>query len=692
MCQPGIRRDGTLLEGGQWAAGQWVRFDRGRPRKMRGYKSISNSLSDESTQLITQTTNGTSYIHSGYGGGLDALTLSSTGLSTQTISRTPSAFVADHHITWQFATIYDPQSGAQQLIAVPTYSLLDPTNTTIGNGTYLGTGNGTNLFNGQIYGSSALTAFAYPPNGTAGAAASESATGPGVSGGVCILNPYTILYGSNGYFAWSTPTAPLDFQNATGTGSGSANITAQKILRGMPLRGGGGYSPAGLFWSVDSLIRATYIGTPTIWQFDTLSAETSLLSANCIVESDGLFYWAGADGRFYMYNGSVQEIPNEMNLNWFYDGINQTYAGRSFAFRNPRWGEIWWCYPRGSATDCSHAVIYNYRKRVWYDTPLPGIGRSAGILGDAGLGPIMCDWQQNGSGNSAYINSVATGTTTTIQTTSSPGWFVGSEVTLQNVGGVSQLNSTHQYVTAVPAAQTVSGISQASSAVVTVSTVSVSNPFATGNIIYFSGIIGMTQINGLSGTVSAIGGASGAWTATVNINSSAFTSWSAGAGQTATITNVFTVNANTSGSTYTSGGSMQINQYTLWQHEVGVDEVSGSNVFPIDAYIESTPFTTLHIQQPNFSGLSASILESDFVISGPMTVTIRGQSSALGANVDSPPYQITPSIAVGTTAVTPVKETRRQMRLKFESNSVGGDFQMGECWLHVVPDSKRFTT
>ncbi len=74
----------------------------------------------------------------------------------------------------------------------------------------------------------------------------------------------------------------------------------------------------------------------------------------------------------------------------------------------------------------------------------------------------------------------------------------------------------------------ITAISQAASAVVTVSTVSGANPFFVGQVVGFSGIVGMTQMNGLTGVVTAIGGASGAWTITVNINSTAFTAYSSG--------------------------------------------------------------------------------------------------------------------------------------------------------------------
>lgn len=75
---------------------------------------------------------------------------------------------------------------------------------------------------------------------------------------------------------------------------------------------------------------------------------------------------------------------------------------------------------------------------------------------------------------------------------------------------------------------TITGITVAASAVVTVNTVSTSNPFAVGQGATFVNVLGMTQINGLNGTISAIGGFSGAWTATLSINSSAFSAYTSG--------------------------------------------------------------------------------------------------------------------------------------------------------------------
>jgi hypothetical protein len=81
----------------------------------------------------------------------------------------------------------------------------------------------------------------------------------------------------------------------------------------------------------------------------------------------------------------------------------------------------------------------------------------------------------------------------------------------------------------------ITAITQAASAVATISTVSASNPFSVGQDAAFSGVAGMTQINSLHGIVSAIGGTPGAWTITVPINSSSFSAYTSGGELTTTV-------------------------------------------------------------------------------------------------------------------------------------------------------------
>lgn len=129
-------------------------------------------------------------------------------------------------------------------------------------------------------------------------------------------------------------------------------------------------------------------------------------------------------------------------------------------------------------------------------------------------------YSQYPGGKSSSLNITAAATIKT-----SPG--VLYRVAVSAPGSTSGAFAVHDS-NALVTAQTITGITAASQAVVTVSTGGSSNPFAVGNTITFVSVAGMTQINGLVGTVTAIGGATTAWTITTNINSSAFTAWSSG--------------------------------------------------------------------------------------------------------------------------------------------------------------------
>ncbi len=69
---------------------------------------------------------------------------------------------------------------------------------------------------------------------------------------------------------------------------------------------------------------------------------------------------------------------------------------------------------------------------------------------------------------------------------------------------------------------TITAITNASSGVVTVNAVSAANVFTVGATLYFSGIVGMTQLNNTYATVTATGGSSGAWTATFNVATTSY--------------------------------------------------------------------------------------------------------------------------------------------------------------------------
>ena len=573
---PGIKRDGTKFEGDQYVDGQWVRFQRGLPRKIGGYRSINKFLRDLPRALHEYTQDLLTYVHAGSASRVERFYIDGAYNTSVITNRTPtSGFTLDDGNMWQFATAYDTTNG-NQIVAQVAPNLNCICNS-----------DGGALFVGDLLGTTALTQVTTVPANFS------------VTGGVATLPPYTFAFGNDGYAAWSVPNNPADF---TGSGAGNAYITGQKIVKAMPLRGGPGNSPSGLFWSADSLIRGTYIGGTAVFQFDTISAQSSILAANSVIEYDGIFYWIGTD-RFLMFNGVVREVENNLNLNFFFDNLNYAQRQKVFAYKVPRFGEIWWCFPFGDSTEPNHAVIYNVRENTWYDTELPNDGRGAGLFPAVFRKPLLSGVApQEAEAFSVAINAAGTG------------YVAGN--TLAVVGGIGTITTE-----------------------LTVSTVD-----GTG------GITGVTITNA--------GQYSDAPANPVSVTG--------GAGSAATFNITFD------------------NPYKFWVHEVGTDEIDGLTLNPIQSFFETADLSLPATSQINKS-LQVLMLEPDFVQSGDMTVQVMGRANARAPEVNGIVMTFPDTPQTPQEQVVFLKTQRRELRFRFESNTLGGDYQTGLILAHVQP-------
>ncbi len=573
---PGIKRDGTKFEGDQYVDGQWVRFQRGLPRKIGGYRSINKFLRGLPRALHEYTQDLLTYVHAGSADRLERFFIDATYNTSVITDRTPSSgFTTDDGNMWQFATAYDTTNG-NQIVAQVAPNLNCICNS-----------DGGALFVGDLLGTSALTQVTTVPANFS------------VTGGVVTLPPYTFAFGNDGYAAWSVPNDPADF---TSSGAGNAYITGQKIVKGMPLRGGPGNSPSGLFWSADSLIRGTYVGGTAVFQFDTISTQSSILAANSVIEYDGIFYWIGTD-RFLTFNGVVREVENNLNLNFFFDNLNYAQRQKVFAYKVPRFGEIWWCFPFGDSIEPNHAVIYNVRENTWYDTELPNGGRGAGLFPAVFSKPLLSGVApQEAQAVGVAINAAGTGYT--------------AGDTLDVVGGLGQIDTE----------------------------------------------LTVTTVNG-SGGITGVTISNAGQYAEIPANPVSVTG---GSGSAATFNLTFD------------------NPYKFWVHEVGTDEVDGLTLNPIQSYFE-----TADLSMPVTSGINKSMqvlmLEPDFVQSGDMTVQVMGRANARAPEVNGIIMTFVETPQTPQEQVVFLKTQRRELRFRFESNTLGGNYQMGLVLAHVQP-------
>ena len=478
---PGVQRDGTLFDAVCYVDSKWCRFQRGRPRKMGGYRGIFQNATQISRGMIMNAQNGLNYVYSGTFNQLQYWVTDNddgVGSGPYTISFT-SGFTFNSNNLWQFDIGFNGSgSGADVIIAHPAQNLtnIDSTVNTpvlygtfpngamspvgqftaavaLTNGLTTGTITGVNglVSAGQLVTGTGITAgttvvssvvstntvvtLSSAYTGTTGTQTLTFDNQINVSGGCVLIYPYLFVYGNDGLIQNSSAG---DFQNWVSADANANNVATGKIVKGMPVRGGT-TSPAGLFWSLDSLVRVSYapttVGASTLyWKYDLISCQSSILSSSSVIEYDGIFYWCGVD-RFLQYNGVVAELQNNNSINYFFDNLNYAQRQKVWVSKVPRWGEIWWFFPRGDATECNDAIIYNVRDKVWYDAGgALGARRSAGTFSEVFRFPIWAGNEANSSNNyilwqhETGVNEVNLAQQNAIQSyfeTNSIGWVTG---------------------------------------------------------------------------------------------------------------------------------------------------------------------------------------------------------------------------------------------------------------------------
>jgi len=564
---PGIKRDGTNLDGDNFMDGQWVRFNRGRPKKMAGFQEAQAPIPGPIRSVLVWSRGQFNGITCASKSAITQANVDPNGGSGTTYDRTPVGMTTMDGC-WTLDTMYDDAAGSQNtIILAHRNNALAQIDELTDYPVYFGVANDT----------APLTAI----------------TGLNVSGGIVCVSPYLIYYGSDGLVGWSDVNQP---QTLNSGDAGFDRVTGSKVVKGLPLRSGNG--PAAILWSLDSVIRMEYVGGNAVFRFSTLSTQSSILAQNSVIEYDGDYFWVGID-RFLVYSGGkVQEPPNQMNKNWFFDNLNYEQRQKVWVTKVPRFGEIIWFFPFGDATECNRAVVYNVNEKTWYDFEL---SRSAGYYSQVFQYPVWA-----GDSTRRKDRVLLSGVT---------GSFVNGDII---TGSTSSVTYVVDSVAALP------------------------------DVI-------IRPSNGRREAPPQVG-------------------------------EVLTNNSRVGSATVVSSSEVA----SVYIHEKGLNSITELGEQAIDSYFETSDFgfPTGGAQQNNIEGLNRWTrlirVEPDFKQTGSMEVRVISREFAQQPDTVSEPFTFGPD-----SGKIDMRKQGRQIRLRFTSNTLNGNYEMGRVILHTEPGDVR---
>jgi hypothetical protein len=159
--------------------------------------------------------------------------------------------------------------------------------------------------------------------------------------------------------AFSDQENPLDFRTLTTNTAGSLRLSSgSKIIGAVKAR------QEIIVFTDTAIYSMQFIGPPFTFGLNLINENTGLIGPKAAITAPSGVFFMSYDS-FYLYNGTVQQIPCTVR-NYVFSDINQEQGFKIHGFSNNKHSEVGWFYPSASATEIDRYVIYNYQEQVWY--------------------------------------------------------------------------------------------------------------------------------------------------------------------------------------------------------------------------------------------------------------------------------------------------------------------------------------
>ena len=669
--QPGVQRDGTIFDMNFYTDGRWVRFQRGRPRKIGGYRAITEEAHGYSRGIYVNSVDGNNQVFNGYNNGLEVINIDNTGIGGGVNQFTFTGLVLTLN-TLVGGTLYTngtytnvtltggSGSGAKATVVVAGNTVTTVTLTTAGNGYVVGntlsataasiggTGSGFSINVATIndgFTESDLNLWQFDSSfDSQGSGNQLLLAHPGLN--LAQIDQTTVTPVLAGNIAGTTMSPLTDTSGTTPTGdiievAGGVvvlhpyvfvygdNGLIKNCVAGNPydwngpdsnevnvastkiVKGlpvrGGSNAPSGLFWALDSLIRVSY--TPT-----TIT----------VGGTPQTFYW-----RYDIISSQSSILSSQCVIE--YDGIYYWVGVDRFLLYN------------GVVKELKN----NFNQNYFFDNLNYAQSQKVYAQKVPRFGEI---WWFFPSGDSTECNDCI------IYNTREDCWYDAgtADGARRSAGYFSQVFRYPINAGNVLTTQELVFSSTITTNSTTSIEVPITNQIAINQLVTATGIPADTLILAIAPSATA-----GFYTVTLS-------------------------KAATASATVTADFSTTAGRITLWQHEIGTDEVVGETANAIESYFTTSDLGWVQGGPSQASPVGDNYwlhlerMEPDFIMSGEMTFQVTGRPFAQAEDTTSPPYAFSPD-----TRKIDLREQRRELRLTFSSNVAGGDYQLGKVLLHA---------
>jgi len=141
-----------------------------------------------------------------------------------------------------------------------------------------------------------------------------------------------------------------------------------------------------LIWTDVDLFAMRYVGGTLVYSFQQVGSQCGAISRMSMVVVDSKAFWM-SHSKFFMYDGFVTEIPNDV-ADYVFNDINRTQSSKAVAVSLAEKNTVRWYYCSGGSVENDRYVEFNWEEQYWN---IGALQRTAGVDRNAFDYPMASD-------------------------------------------------------------------------------------------------------------------------------------------------------------------------------------------------------------------------------------------------------------------------------------------------------------